>query len=62
MLTKLSTGDGTKVTFNPVQCGGEYLCLSCLGKLVTAKYIPLEKYHKWFLVAASAKKYISPSS
>lgn len=32
------------------------------GKLVTAKYIPLEKYFKWFPAAASAKKHLYPSS
>ena len=37
-------------------------CVLYTGKLVTAKYIPLEKYHKWFIGAATAKKHIYPSS
>jgi hypothetical protein len=32
------------------------------GKLVTAKYIPPEKYHKWFAAATNAKDHIFPSS
>lgn len=32
------------------------------GKLVTAKYIPPEKYHKWFAAATTAKDHIFPSS
>ncbi len=32
------------------------------GKLVTAKYIPIEKYYKWFPLAATAQKHITPST
>jgi len=32
------------------------------GKLVTAKYIPPAKYHKWFPTAAKAQVHIQPST